>query len=478
MPHRILTFLALLLLMPGCSGIRFRSPIVQRSEERRTGPAQLTAAAIQSELMSFTDTLNGAVAQAWNEVAEAGRAESQPQGLAGPNEDHASRLRRAALANKLATVSASLSIASSPNPNVALADMITMITLQRMVLEGKPAATLYGEDRVQKLVAVYREHEDKVWTIAQKAMDPDHQDELRYLISEWRAGHPDATYVANVRLEDFADLRQQTFVRPSQSSGSLLSLLALDPLAGLDPAQREVEKSRLLGERIFFYASRSPQVLKWQVESLYQDFLRTPEAKKALTSADNATMAAARISKIAEDLPRTLAAEREAAVTQIFQKLGEERHAAIEDAVAHLDKEQGNLKDTLKDYREAIDTTQKAAATLTETIKAADSLAAKFAPDPGAPKKDALAEFKAAATETANAADRLNTLTQNLDKLLGPANTSAPGKIQTAAADLQLASTNAIDHAFTKLLILAIITPFGVAAAMLVYRAITRRWAR
>lgn len=448
----------------------------------------MRAAAVQSEVMSYTDTLIGAVSEAWDQVAAQGRAESDAAGLAGSNEDHGSRLRRASLAIKLATVQAAVSIGSSPNPSVGLADMITMVTLERMVLESPKSAELYGDETAAKLVTVYKEQEDKAWRIAAKAMTQDQQDELKDLIAGWRQEHPDATYVSNVRLEDFAARRQQTFVKSNKSSpGSLLALLDLDPLAGLDPAEREVEKSRLLAERLFFYASRSPQLVKWQVESLYQDFLRTPEAKKAVASMEGATDAATRVSKQIEDLPKNVAAERSAAVDQVFAKLAEERHAALVDAmkqldeqrasvIADLDKTQGKLQGTLKQYQDAAETTQKAAATLGETVKAADSLVARFDSGPKDPKKDALADFRAAAGETGNAADHLNTLVVSLDRLLGPGQGGKETKLQAAVADVQGLSQGVIEHAFARLLVLVIVAPLACAVAAVGYRWTTRNW--
>ena len=466
----------------GCGSFRFRSPIVStKEEEKKSGPEQMSAAGIQSELMSYTDTLNGAISQVWNSVGAEGRAESGPEGLVGSNDEHASQVRRAALANKLSTVSASLSIASSPNPRVALADMITMVTLERMVLEGPAAAKLYGEKSAADLVAAYRGEEDDAWRIAAKAMTPDQQQELKDLITEWRAEHPDATYVCDVRLEDFAARRQQTFVK-TQSSGSILSLLALDPLAGLDPAEKEVQKSRMLAERMFFYASRSPQLVKWQVESLYQDFMRTPEAKKAVASMEGATESAARVSKMAEDLPKNVAAERSAALDQLFVKLAEERKAAEVDLEKLLnDQRAATLKDLdtanvtiqagLKEYRAAAEATQKAAVDLGVTVKAADVLVGRFASDPNEPKKDTIDEFRVAAAQAGDAADRLTVLAKNIDTLVSPgAESERASKLKGAAADLQAASAAVIDHAFGRLLILVIVAPFAVVLAMGVYR--------
>src|SRR6185503_6528876 len=134
-------------------------------------------------------------------------------------------------------------------------------------------------------------------------MYPKYQQELRNLISNWREKNPDDAYVANVRLEDFARDRQQTVVDSKKAADSLLSLVALDPLAGLEPAQREVLMSRMFAERMFFYASRMPQVLKWQVESLTQSTLRTPEIRNVVDSIDQFADSAARIAAVTEQLP-------------------------------------------------------------------------------------------------------------------------------------------------------------------------------
>src|SRR6185503_21016233 len=144
------------LSLPGCGlfGLRFQSPIASQKEEIRVGPGQMTPSEVQSEIMSFTDTFTTTITQQWNQVTAAGRAESPPGGLTAPGADaeRGTRLRRAAVENKLATVSAALSIASSPNPIVGLSDMVTMITLQRMVLERSEATALYGEKMAADLV--------------------------------------------------------------------------------------------------------------------------------------------------------------------------------------------------------------------------------------------------------------------------------------------------------------------------------------
>lgn len=458
--HRTLVsavlFATLGAILPGCSalGFQIRSPITRVKEETRFGPGKLTAAAVQSEVMSFTDTFDAAVAEQWNRVAAAGRAAAVPgkDGQSPADPERASRLRRAAIENKLATVSAALSIASSPNPTVALADMITLVTLQRMALESPVAVERYGEELAGDLVAMYREQEAKIWRTGARAMSVQQQEELKELIAEWRTQNPDSQYVANVRLEDFARARQQSLVDRKKSGDSLLSLIALDPLAGLDPAQREVQESRMLGERMFFYASRMPQVLKWQVESLYQDLLRAPEMERVMSSMDKVTESMARVSTVAERWPED------------------------------LEKAQGAIQSTLVEFRETAEVTDKAAATLTTTIHAADEFAARFKADPDSPanpdepRRNVLAEYQAAVAQTGDAADRLTVFAQNLDELLEPTSAGEKsGKLQAAVVDVQSSAKSVIDYAFVRLLALVLLAPLAIALAVGLYRRATRR---
>lgn len=448
--HSIVLFGLLAFVASGCSvfGYRIRSPITRDVEEVRFGPAKLTAAAVQSEVMSFTDTFNSAIAEQMNRIeAEARATLSAPHDeLSDLDRTAAMRMRRAALENKLAAVSATLSIASSPNPTVALADMITVVTLQRIVLESDVAVERYGEAHAAELVELFREQEAKVWRIAARAMTPKQQQELKTLIAHWREEHPEATYVANVRLEDFAHNRQQALVDSERSGDSLLSLIALDPLAGLEPAQREVLMSRMFAERIFFYGSRMPQVLKWQVESLSQSLFRAPEVTEALSSFEQFSDSTERIAAVAEGLPQA----------------------------------QDQFQATLREFRETVQVTNETAATLTTAIRAADKFAERFEKDPNAPvdseKRNGLAEYQAAVAETGETADRLTTLAANLDELLeSPALTDDSSGLKSTVLDVQSQAKSVINYAFVRLLIIALVVPFAIALAIGLYRRTTNR---
>lgn len=456
-PHRALRSIVWLVLVAavasGCSstGFHFQWPIAKNQKEVRFGPGKLTAAAIQSEVMSFADTFDAAVVEQWNRIESDARAKlaADASTLSEAELSDANRMRRAALENKLATISSSLSIASSPNPAVGLVDMITMISLQRIIFEGPSTVERYGEEHAQELAELYRAQEEKIWRIAQRAMYPKYQQELRNLISNWRKKNPETTYVANVRLEDFARDRQQTVVDTEHTSDSLLSLVALDPLAGLEPAQREVLMSRMFAERMFFYASRMPQVLKWQVESLTQSVLRTPELRQVMGSIDQFADSAQRVAAVTEQLPEA----------------------------------QDKFQNTLHEFRDTMTATNEAAETLTKTIRAADEFAARFksGPEsnvqPDGTKRNALADYQAAAAQTGDAASRLTVFAEKVDELLdSPALSKDSGVIKSAVVDVQSRAESVIDYAFVRLLAIALIVPFAIALAIGLYRRLKTRY--
>jgi hypothetical protein len=354
--------------------------------------------------------------------------------------------------------------------------MITLVTLERMLLEDPSTLEIFGPEATAALLDTYREHEAAAWRIGKRAFTPEQQQELRDMIAEWRREHPDQRYVSQVRLEDFAAARQQQVTSDGAESGSLLSLVMLDPLAGLDPAKREVQQSRMLAERAFFYVTRMPTLLKWQAESLYQGLFRSPEVQGGLSAAAQVSEAAERISKTAEQWPRDLAAEREAAIDQFFRGLAEQRDAFVED----VDRGQDRLQGTLKQIRETVVATDQLAGSLTGTAHAIEAVAGRFESDEEAPAaepgRDRLAEYQAAVAETGAAAERLTTLAGKVEELFAPETldrrTSA---MQSTIARTQEGAESLIDHAFRWLLILICVTPLVVLLTVAAYRRHPRR---
>ena len=233
--------------------------------------------------------------------------------------------------------------------------------------------------------------------------------------------------------------------------------------------------------------------MKWQVESLYQDLLRAPEFKQAIGSAERAADSATEFAKIARQLPEQVAKERSEAIEQLFTRLDKERHETIQEIdekltaqrsglVRDLEQAQGPLKGGLEEYRKAADATDKAAASLRETVVSVDALVGRFAAPPGthpAPSpggKSGLESYQDAMAKTGEVAERLSTLTHDLNTLLAsPAFAAEPQVLSQTAADVQARSKGVIDYAFTRLLALVLIAPVWAFGMALAYQAVKRR---
>ncbi len=176
---------------------------------------------------------------------------------------------------QITQLNSAYTIATGPSPALCQLDFVVLATLSRMVVED----TLVGldEDLLGPLTAVYRDLEREAWTNAATVLTPAQLEELRRLIEDWRARNPTVRLVGFVHFSEFAEdagwsLEQQ------RALGSLLGLLTIDPLAGLDPAIKQIEQTRLLAERVIFYMQRVPYLLDLQTQRVVLQATLAPEA--------------------------------------------------------------------------------------------------------------------------------------------------------------------------------------------------------
>ena len=108
-----------------------------------------------------------------------------------------------------------VNIAIGPDPVVNLLDMVVYVTLSRMSMEKSWDALLPGVEMAGMMRVLVRQNK-AIWAIAAKILSPEYQKELKALIHEWWAQHPEPTAVSRVRLGSFAGRFQ---VRGSQKTG-------------------------------------------------------------------------------------------------------------------------------------------------------------------------------------------------------------------------------------------------------------------
>jgi hypothetical protein len=267
----------------------------------------------QSQLQRFTDDFLARSGQGLDESAE--RLGTEPG-------------REQVLRIKLLLGSSVLSIVSGPNPNANLLDLVSVTVLTRMSVEDYWMHTTNGA-AFQPWLDASRVLETNVWDLAARFLTPAQVAELRAGINQWYERTPEVRTAYFARPHAFASLVWATQVTEAPKN-SVLSLVSLDPTAGLDPAVREITQSRLFAERAMYTAQRMPFILRLQGELLTYDVAEQPTIRLVFSNSVQVSESAGRISRDVEtlsqtigQLPNQLAAERKEILRQSRQAIAD-----------------------------------------------------------------------------------------------------------------------------------------------------------
>ncbi|MDZ4831879.1 MAG: hypothetical protein SGJ09_17015 [Phycisphaerae bacterium] len=277
------------------------------------------------------------------------------------------------------TIIAIYDIATNPDPFSQLLDLTVVVTLTATIAidEAKADDLLGTPERAQILKTPLRKAREDVWEIASRVLTPEQLETLDRLIFDWRRDNPDVESISFVRFGDFATGRGKSVIADVRSGTGLL--------APVDDAKKELNETRLLGERIFYMAKRAPLLISMQSDQLLSQVATTPEVKQAIDVAERLATSVDRVSLVAEKLPATLIAERENIVASIEQTSGTLRLtlADYESAIGRTDDLVHSVNDLSVSAREVLRSVDGAAGTLTKTLEAAERVAKQFAPAPG-----------------------------------------------------------------------------------------------
>jgi hypothetical protein len=420
---------------------------------KQKAPEHVPPTALQTAVMRFADTFSARITQATQEFAErAGTPEARIQ----------------ALTWSTSQTTSAYTIATGSNPNLAVLDMLVLVSLGRVVHEEYWLPKVWGEaDR--PMLDAFTKAETQAWDAASVVLKPEHQEALRAALREWRDEHPDMGVTAFVRLPVFQDLVEARPANADKRQNNLGDLLSVDPLAGLEPAVRELEQTRLFAERTVFYLQRAPLLLQAQAELLTMKLLRIGEVKGALGDSERISKAATSLAETAAALPEAVRKEREAAVAQISAELALQRQGLIADLQA---AEEPSRK-ILEDARATLEAGAQMSTALQGAIKSLDTFLDRFESPPppaGAQPEPASDSAKPPGkpfdvTEYGSSARELDSMLQTLGKEL-PA-------VQRALDESVARGERAIDHAFVRALELglALIAAGALATWLLRRRA-------
>jgi hypothetical protein len=274
---------------------------------------------VQRDVMNFADRFAGSMAGVYDELAAAATTPAA---------------RNGALERKIGNCSAAYVNASASNPIVGLIDMVVMVSLLRRASAEPWFADLVGADGAARVTRALESHEADINAVAARYLTENQIDELGKAINRWHDGHAGQHYVATVRIADFPEARAPP-AADARGGASVFALIFADPLAGLDPAMREVVHSRESAERMFYYAQRMPTLLAWQSELVAGRVTDLPRVRQlagpATRFSDFADTAAAFTEQFRR-LPQTLADERRQTADLVAEKVAAERNAALKQA--------------------------------------------------------------------------------------------------------------------------------------------------
>ena len=431
------------LLMHSNSGQRASSIHgVQFSTNQITKDISLVV--LQGQVTRFADEYASTVAQAADEYAA---VVNTPE----------ARLR--ALKWKLGQATAAIVDATGASPLVNTLDLLVLASLSRMVVEDN--WTEHGKDtNAIPLLEAHRKLEADIWQVVKAMVKPEQEREIKELIQEWRRKNPDMRYVGAIRFQQFVVALGKSMQQKSSKPNSVLGLLALDPLAGLDPTALAIEQTRQTVERMMYYTQRVPFLLTWQVEILAYQLAGQPESQQIMGDVNRLAAAAESFAKTASELPGLVSGEREAAIKQVFEQM----RGQGEDAL-------GLLKET----RQTLEASSQAAASINSAIQSLDTFvhlvmptnASSFSEGANSPPFNVL-DYGKAAGEVAVAAKELHSL-------LDSVNEAAPelGRLSDQAG---VRADRMMKRVFWMCVLLIVIFLTGLIVAGLLYRTLVKRF--
>jgi hypothetical protein len=447
--------LAALLLAGGCSLMPFHKT---QTAPNIAAPGQgsLTVTQLQSEVLRFADDYASSVGHAADGAAKS----------AGTRDALV-----AALKWKLDQATAVYVSATGDNPVWDALDVVVLAVVSRMVLEDAKAREEFGA-AVVPLIETHRELEASAWTLAGQILGPEQRQQLEDLIVEWRRQNPRERSVGAIHFREFAlTTEKEKGSRLSKlGTGSVFTLLHIDPFAGLDPATVAIEQSRELAARTVAYFERAPTLLRWQAELLALQLAAQPDPQKLLADANRASRSMESVAKTAEGLPELVKEEREAAIEQLLAGVAVERAAILEE----LDSREATIRGLLGETRQTLEAGTAMSNSLDATVKSLDAFMHYVSPPepktapPGPPSKPFnVLDYGKSATEVGGMA-------RDLTALLGSVDKSVPAIArvsQEAGENLK----RVVDRAFWRGLVLILALLAGSVLAALAYRAMARK---
>ena len=347
-----------LILLAGCAASNSetaKTPSTKASPFVSNG--NLTSEDIDIRVQGFGDTFIARIAMPYGQIIATAKSRE---------------VRSWALSNRLGQAIATLADSTGPNPVENLLDLVVMVTLKRMSIQEHWIPDLLHEDG-KDLLEAYKQSEAQVWDLAAKVFTPGQCEDLRATIEKWKSENPKTYALGFIKFTDFVGgvSRPSDLNKSVAPPTSLLTLLSVDPLVGLDPVTQEARGFRMLSERVVFIAMRTPVIMNWQIEDATQRMLNSPEIQRVITSTEEYAKVGDRFNDIAARYPDEYSKATQRAIDQLDAAATQQR----QEIVKVLNSESAHVHEILADARDSVQATQQSTAAMNadmvQTIAAA-----------------------------------------------------------------------------------------------------------
>ncbi len=361
--------------------------------------------------------------------------------------------RAEALNLKLALSSDAFAVATGSNALASLVDMMVLTTVSRIRVENYWLPKVYGES-ARPILEGLRAQENQVWEYARTILTPQQQTELRDAIESWRKERTSrpASVSAFITFGLVAEVSKAGRKKASSLPSSVFGLLDIDPLAGLDPATRELAQTRLFAERALYLGQRMPQLIGWQMELFALKTASIPQVQQLVANSTQLAASGERLSRVLEQTPALLGSEREQIVAALKSQ---------QQGLTVLSRELGSTMAQGTKMAEATDA----------ALKTFQAVVAEFETGPSEPSSEPfrIGDYAEAAAELAHTAERLTELLNALQPNLDPASFARlSARVDSVAERTRRRGQEVVDYAFRKgLLFVALSAAIMVLAGLL-----------
>ena len=237
---------------------------------------------LQQEMMDYSDRFTMAVWQALDQYL---RGETDPQ------------KRSAAEHWKVLYSAATMQIAAGRDPAGSLLDMAVLTDLSEWSVARSWNPQVFGKGG-EPLLGALRGMKKDLGSILETTLTPVQRQQLNNIISDWKQRHPEALYVAGIRLNDISSAR----TGKEEKSGGLLLI------ADVSRAVGKVDEALQYGERAMFYLERLPRLTTMQTSLALAQVGSAPAILSLTGSAERASAAITELPEKVTDALSTNAA--------------------------------------------------------------------------------------------------------------------------------------------------------------------------